>query len=331
MDIRGILLRSGCVLLATSSATTLLAQTVDASNPGVPECAADPGTAPVVQGIRVENVPTLEGDLPRLRVSAPQGAFMYVYYDAASEPVAHSWAACLGTQLALAMDALQDDRTGAEWQSVVFSRDADYALPRGEDMVTRWLVYTGEPEAGRSGMNELLLATMPHEQVHAFQGRGGGIRPRWFSEGHASWAGHRLTRAIAPAQAANLRAQQLRNLRDHEIDLANWGFPQPRREAIMRQVSEADRVRMEEDPTYVPQGSYTFLPEDFESDESLTDARYAAAWMVFETLEARYGFDRISAWVAELTDTSEWLNNDLIAKSLDEEFGEDLYALLGER
>ena len=331
IGIRGIVAGSGLLLLASLPALAAQAQTDDAALAPLPECAPEAGRVPVVQGIRVEEVPTLEGDLPRLRVSAPQEAFMYVYHDAASEPVARSWAACLGTQLALAMYLLQDDRTGAEWQSVVFSRDADYALPRGDDVVTRWLVHTGESLEHRSDLVETLLSTLPHEQVHEFQGREGGGRPRWLSEGHASWMGHRITRIIAPARAADLRSGQLRDLRpDEDIDLAGWGFPQPRREALMRQVSEADRARMEEDPSFVPKGSYSFGPDDFESDESQTDARYAAAWLVFEKLEAQYGFERVSAWATRLTATSDFLINDAVARSLEEEFGEDLYALLGE-
>ena len=226
---------------------------------------------------------------------------------------------------------LLDDGEGVQWSSVVFTADFLYIPPRGEDIKTRWVIFT-DPDAPKGQQpRRMVIQTLPHEQVHDFQSRNGAITPLWFAEGHATWAGLRITRKL-DAEAARLdREERLSELRsaDGPINLAGWGQRRVKREAILRQVSPEDRARMESDPKFVPKGgSYTFTMEDFESDETMAGARYAAAMMMFEGLEQRHGVDRVRRWVLDVTSTPGVVSQDQLAASVKTHFGEDLSELL---
>lgn len=290
-------------------------------------CSAVIGTRPEVSGIEVRaSSPSRKGDLPSLRVMHVRtGAWMTVFYDGPSVDAAWARAACLGGQIGLLAEATADRRKNARWFSVVFTSDTGYLPPRdGTD--TRWIIETlPDGRLSESGQRKLLVV-IPHEQVHAYQKRAGAIGPRWFHEGHAEWLGRKITAEIAPQAAEDDARRSEAALRESKIPaaLGRWGGVKVKREAILRQVSEQDRKRMEADPSYSPSGPFSFGPEDMESDESNTAARYQAAWVLFRDLELTQGADAVRSWVEALTETGESLVNEGIVASANATFGADI-------
>lgn len=265
-------------------------------------CSAPMGAEAEVSGVEVVSFPATGGDLPGLRVThQPSGAWMNIYFDASSESAARARAACLGAELAYLHDATGDTRSDAQWAGAVFTADADYAQPAGMTQ-TRWEIHTTGGEI-TDAVDEMLLVTLPHEQVHNFQGRHGAQTPRWFHEGHAVWVGRKVAQRVSPnrsaldaeAGAADLNASM------EPVALARWGGVSVKREAILRQVNPEDRARMEADPTYMPKVSLTFGPGDMVSDESNTAARYEASWMIFRDIEAARGALAVQTWVRNVT------------------------------
>jgi len=119
----------------------------------------------------------------------------------------------------------------------------------------------------------------------------------------AEWVGRKVSAAIAPDEAdANAReyADAL-NASKTPVRLANWGGLAVKREAILRQVSAEDRRKMETDPTHAPAGPFSFKPDDFESDESNTNARYQASWALFRDLEQTQGDGAVRDWATSAT------------------------------
>ncbi|MGB7408925.1 MAG: hypothetical protein WA908_10505 [Pontixanthobacter sp.] len=273
-----------------------------------------------------------DGDYSVLHVETKRGAYMRVYFDAASEQIARARAPCLGMQLNLLQAELGDTRNNAQWNAVVFTSDAKYAPPRGVDHQTRWVMRTDVIDAEVANIETMLLAVIPHEQVHEFQTRIGVGLPRWFSEGHATWAAIRIYNSLRPGLAAEKRDERIAKLEQSvtPVDLSRWTSVRPKREAIMRQVSPEDRARMEQDPDYSPTGSFTFTMDDFEDDESNMEARYGAAMLVFEGLEKRHGAAAVRDWAKAVTASANRVDEVRMAQSVREHFGEDLDVLLSE-
>lgn len=298
----------------------------------VSECDASLVSAPVVSGVEVQEYPSDDAQLKLLRVTARQGAFMQVYFDDNSEADARRYAACLGTQLNLLAEELLDDRQNTQWASAVFTADPNYVPPRGDEIKTRWVILTAPTafEGGRS--RHMIIKILPHEQVHDFQSRNGATAPRWFAEGHATWAGLRITRMLDPEQARVEREGRLAELRSAEgpINLDSWGQLIVTGDAIMRQVSPEDRARMEADPNFTPRGSFTFTKNDLAADETMASARYAAALLVFEGLEQRHGANQVRKWVLDVTSASDEITQDEMAASVKKHFHEDLTELLND-
>lgn len=296
----------------------------------VPACFAASGQAAQADGVTVRDVAEREGDYRILRVEAPRAAHMLIYYDAASEGIARSRAACLGAQLSLLQVDLLDTREGAEWHSVVFTANPDYAPPSGPDRKVRWVVRTSAAGTEAANIDQMVLIVLPHEQVHDFQYRARARLPRWFAEGHATWTGLRITALLDPGRGAQERADRLRDRTraTGPLALASWGSVRPRREAILRQVSAEDRARMEADPTYLPNRAFRFTTADLEGDESNMPARYAGALMVFDDLEARHGVGKVRAWAREVTLMTGSVTHTQLAESVRRHFDEDLDALL---
>jgi hypothetical protein len=295
------------------------------------ECGAVQAGTPAEPEVQVQQVPSDDPQLQRLRVTARKGAFMHIYFDRNSEADARRHAACLGTQLNLLANELLDPRTGAQWASVVFTADPNYVPPRGEAIKTRWVIRTDPQALEGERPRHMVINTLPHEQVHDFQSRNGAIAPLWFDEGHATWVGLRVTRQIDPEAARLDREERLAELRATKgpVNLAGWGQRIVKREAILRQVSPEDRARMETDPDFVPKGgSFTFTMNDFETDESMAGARYAAALLMFEGLEQRHGAEKVRQWALEVTAHSGDVTKDDLAASVRKHFGEDLKDLL---
>lgn len=297
----------------------------------MPECVEAQVGVPAAPGVQIEDAQSDDDLLKLFRVTAGNGAFLHIYFDDASEVVARRYANCLGTQLHLLAQELSDDREGVQWASVVFTADMQYIPPRGDEIKTRWVIFTDPAAPKYQQPRRMVIQTLPHEQVHDFQSRNGAITPLWFAEGHATWAGLRITRML-DAEAARLdREERLSELRtaDGPLNLAGWGQRRVKREAILRQVSPADRARMESDPKFVPKGgSYTFTMEDFESGETMAGARYAAAMIMFEGLEQRHGAEKVRRWVLDITSTPGVVSQDQLVASAKTHFGEDLSELL---
>lgn len=296
-----------------------------------PACVEAQASAPVASGIQVDDVQSDDAFLKLIRVTAANGAFMHIYFDERSEVDARRYASCLGTQLNLLAKELLDEREGVQWASVVFTGDANYIPPRGEDIMTRWVIFTNPDASRHEAPRPMVIKTLPHEQVHNFQSRNRTIAPLWFDEGHATWTGLRITRILDHETATLDREQRLSELRaaGNKANLRSWGQRKVKREAIRRQVSPDDRARMDADITFVPKGgSYTFTMDDFESDESMAGARYAAAMLLFEGLEQRHGVDKVRRWVLDVTSTAGEVTNDQLATSVKTHFGEDLSELL---
>lgn len=290
-------------------------------------CSADVGTRPEVDGVEVRLLPPSQDDhLSGLRVSHVRtGAWMTVFYDAVSADAAWARAACLGGQIGLLAEATADARKDARWFSVAFTSDAGYLPPRdGSD--TRWVVATLPDGRLPEASQRKLLVVIPHEQVHAYQKRAGTQTPRWFHEGHAEWLGRKISREIAPQVAEEDAGRSDAALRASEVPVAlkRWGGVRVKREAILRQVSEQDRKRMETDPSYSPPGPFSFGPDDMESDESNTAARYQAAWALFHDLEKAHGTAALQAWVKTVTEVGEKLTSDQIMVSANAAFGGDM-------
>lgn len=290
-------------------------------------CSAPIGSKPKVAGVEVLATPAPgNGDLPGLRVRhVPTGAWMTVFHDAASTDAAWARAACLGGQIGLLAEATADNRKDARWFSVVLTSDAGY-VPARDGADTRWVVATQRDGRLSEESQRKLLAVIPHEQVHAYQKRAEARTPRWFHEGHAEWLGRKVVAVIAPQVGEDDARRNDAALRASKtpVALGRWGGVQVKREAILRQVSEQDRKRMAAEPGYMPPGPFSFGPDDMESDESNTIARYQAAWTLFRDLELAHGAGAVRAWVEALTGKGETLANDQIVASANAAFGGDL-------
>jgi hypothetical protein len=297
------------------------------------QCVEAQVAAPNASGVQIEDVQSDDDLLKLLRVTAGNDAFLHIYFDESSEVEARRYAGCLGTQLNLLAQELLDERKGVQWASVVFTADMHYIPPRGEENKTRWVIFTGPDAPKGQRPRRMVILTLPHEQVHDFQSRNGAITPLWFAEGHATWAGLRITGKLDSEAARLDREEKLSELREAHgpVTLAGWGQRRVKREAILRQVSPEDRARMESDPKFFPKGgSYTLTMEDFESDETMAGARYAAAMMMFEGLEQRHGAEKVRRWVLDVTSTPGVVSQDQLAASVKTHFGEDLSELLGD-
>jgi hypothetical protein len=277
-------------------------------------CAAPVGARPAIKGLRIEAIPAAAGDLAFLRISdAASGGWMRLYYDAGSERAAWARAACLGAQIRLLAQETGGAWRNAHWSAVVMTRDATYAPPI-RDAETRWPIRVQPDGTIDSERQRSLIETIPHEQVHAFQGRAGAITPRWFHEGHAEWIARKVTAIIDPERASAQSAGYAAKLRGSTtpVALGAWGGLRVKPEAILRQLSPADRRRKEADPGFVPPGPFSFGPDDMVSDESNTGARYEAAWRLFAKLEAERGSAAVRDWVNGLTAKSGRLASDAI-------------------
>ena len=299
-------------------------------------CAAPVGKRPRVAGIRIEPVIASADDLPKLRITdVESGGWMYAYYDATSERAAWARAACFGAQLRLLNTELSGARRNAQWYGAVFATIAAYVPPASET-VTRWHVPVRSDGAFLKEGQDMVVLTMPHEQVHGFQIRAGAQVPRWFSEGHAEWLSRFVKQAIAPsaAQKDALGYEAVLAAATMPVALESWGGLKIKREAIFRQVSEDERHKMEADPRYYPPmnaRSFKFGPNDLmgdESNQSFIKARYEAAWRIFRDLEAAHGKAAVQRWVTNLTSQAGSVTATRIKGEAQSEMGEDLSARL---
>lgn len=319
----------GFLILELVSAAVLVSAPVVESEL-VAACSASIGETHQLPGLRIsEDQP--DGNFASLRLeSEASGGWMRVYFDAGSERAARSRAACLGAQIALLEEQLADDRRDARWDDVIFTTDATYAPPRGDEVQNRWIIHAAADGSLDEGDEDLITTVIPHEQVHEYQKRAAPVGPRWFREGHASWVGFKVALQLAPDRAARVIAEREAAIADvsESLALGHWGGLQVRPEAILRQLSFEDRARKLADPTFQPNGTFQFGPGDVISDEGNATARYAAAWRIFVDLEAKHGADAVRGWANDLTSIPERLTNEQVVDLARERFGEDLGPLL---
>jgi len=134
----------------------------------------------------------------------------------------------------------------------VFTQNPAYIPPRGEGVQPRWKVDV-QPDGSLSPAGRVMVvSTIPHEQVHAYQARAGARLPRWVAEGHATWIGDKIAALLDPAIAQTQHQLRIDDAAKGKgpLNLAQWGSRRPKREAVLRQVSPEDRARMEADPTF---------------------------------------------------------------------------------
>lgn len=294
-------------------------------------CSAPLGERPERPRLSISDEPQVEGDLKSLRVTVKAtGAFMRVFYDPASERIARARAACLGEQIVAVATAVGDDRRNAEWHSAVFTQDRNYVPPRAPGSVARWSIAVAPDGTLTLPGHYTVVSVIPHEQVHAWQQRHGASPPRWVSEGHATWIQRRITPAFDPIVAAKVNRSSERKLTaiKEPLKLETWGSVRPKREATMRQVSPEDRARMQADPNFEPTGTFTYGPDDFESDPAVDAASYPAANAVFEKLAARHGETAVRNWVTSLTASRGEVTSQDVATSIMRRFGENVQSLL---
>lgn len=243
--------------------------------------------------------PAAESDgLSSLRVEdAVAGNTFDVLFDGASEQAARDAIPVLAAYYRQLAGLLALDPRDIRWSGVLFARNADgLVLERQADRVI-WRVDVAADGRPSAAGRQMLGRTLPHEQVHATQKTSGHDGPRWFDEGQAEWAGLQVVAAWDPAAAAEMRAQRQEALAKAgpAVALSRWGGIQPRPEAILRQLTPAQREQFLKDPASVP-GPFHFQPGDLVSDESNMEARYAASLALFDDIERRAGRDALQAW-----------------------------------
>ncbi len=286
-------------------------------------CSAVLGERPERPGLSIIDDQSSEIELKSFRVTAmSSGAFIRVFYDQGSERIARARAACLGEQILAIERLVADKRRGAEWDSVVFTQNADYIPPRTSGSVTRWTVNVAPNGTLPLSGHYMVVSAIPHEQVHLWQRRLGASLPRWVAEGHATWIQRQITPAFDPIVAAKVNRTSDRKLQNYKgsFDLEQWGSVQPKREAIMRQVSPEDRARMNTDPSYNPTGSFTFRPDDFEGDVAADAAGYPAANAIFVGLARKYGVSAVQSWMTSLSSTSGAISSQAARTSVEHQF-----------
>lgn len=269
-------------------------------------CSASTEQPTTVAGIAVRHINAEPGDLEIYRITdIDSGDWMDAFYDKPSQKAARSRTFCLGAQLKLLRRTLADDRVKVRWAAAVFTTDPNYVIPKSSSLV-RWVVPVRSDGKLTIKGQEIVVSVLPHEQAHVYQLRNNSILPRWFMEGHAEWIGELITEIIAPKAAVTRRKSLDNDLKASTtpVALSKWGSIKVKSEAVLRQLPAAERAKFAADPTYKPSTegvSFSFGPDDMESDESNTEARYAASWHIFNAMEVKRGQHAVQLWVSALT------------------------------
>lgn len=272
-----------------------------------PSYAAGPAVhdaPPVVEFARssplsIVPLPARGGDLAGFQVvNRANGAVVRAYYEPAAQEIAEQHLPYLQWMVAQVAALSQTEAGDIPWFAVVFTSQKDYIPPRNI-AESRWTIPTDGQGALTENGEKMLFETMPHEQVHAVQMAKREQLPRWFAEGQASWAGLQVTAKIRPDMATKGREDKVaeaKALKDSPR-LGEWGGMKIKQEAFFRQMSAEDRAKMTKDKNFQPVGAFKFLPSDIISDESNTTARYGAALLLFEELDAKVGREAVNNWV----------------------------------
>jgi hypothetical protein len=281
-----------------AAASLILASNGGSALASVPQPALPADISRFAERLIVAKVRSTPNDLPAYQlVDRASGAVLRVYYAPATQRLAEEHLAYLGWMITEVARRAEAEPGAVIWDEVVFTADPAYAPPRAGGQ-PRWSVLaSAEGRLTDEGL-QMLFQTLPHEQVHAVQRAYHARLPRWFSEGQASWIEQQVSRQIQPDLAAQGRQMLMDALRaaTPPVNLSGWGSVIVRQEALLRQLSDEDRARLEADPAFSPSGPFTFGPDDYVSDESNTGARYGAALALFEELERQAGAQAMAAW-----------------------------------
>lgn len=277
----------------------------------------------------VRELPAAPGDLPFLEITSKRtAATVRIYHDSALIEPAKRRAACFIAMLDLLAPGIPDNSRGIPWAPIVLTRDTSY-VPPSRDGERRWPITLAaghwDAESERA-----LFYLMPHEETHQRQAaRRHAPLPRWFQEGHAEWAGLKVTKLVRPDIEAARRALLARasSGKPHP-SLAKWGGVRVKKEAIARQLSPTDLARWRADPDFVPPGPFKFGPGDFEVDTSEPTGGldyYAAALALFEAIERRHGAPATKRWIDDVLASGD---NAAILPLAKKDLGEDIERLL---
>ncbi|MBA3986352.1 MAG: hypothetical protein H0X63_07240 [Flavobacteriales bacterium] len=265
-------------------------------------------------------------DLPFLRtVDLSTGLVFRTYYDSISEKVARTSISTIVDMYREVAYLVAADPGMVNWAAIAFIQNSEYIPPRQGGEVRWGILVDDSGQLGAEGIWDFYLK-LPHEQVHALQGTFKPGLPRWFSEGMAEWAGLQVSQRREPALAEQKR-MELRNAHetlDQPLDLSGWGGVTVNPEAIIRQVTIEQRLKMEADSTYSPPGPFSFGPDDLISDESNTLARYGGSLALFEMLEETVGQEQMRSWFHAVWQANGRLNTETLISLAYEHMGIDL-------
>lgn len=288
-------------------------------------CKPDAAPFASLTHVQVRAVEAKGKDLPYFEGrSTITGGSVRIYHEPALAEVASSKAACFMGTLDLLAKVLPHMPATVAWSPMVLTRDAKY-IPPNRDGEVRWVNVLTSENWDPTPM-KFLLVTMPHEETHFGQSINGIQLPRWFGEGHAEWAGLLVTEQVRPDLA---QAERTRRAEDHRAlgaaHLSAWGGLRVKAADIERQLSAGDRERRKQDPSYVPQGPFTFGPDDLAEDNEGESGRYGAALALFTSLEQRHGRPAVMKWASAVIKGNDPKQIIPLAREI---FGEDLTPLL---
>jgi hypothetical protein len=180
------------------------------------------------------------------------------------------------------------------WAEVAFVTDENYIPPRNNGSV-RWAVTSKVSDMLSKKAIEKLYLFIGHEQTHSIQNVLSCDSPRWFEEGQAMWNELKVSKSWNSQIAIDERLryeEAYKNLKG-DLNLEKWGGIIIKQEAYERQLTEEQKQKIKENPSYSPPGPFSFGPDDIISDESNAEARYFASLTIFEFLESKLGMDNI--------------------------------------
>jgi hypothetical protein len=288
-------------------------------------CKPDSAPGASLSQVQVRAVDAGPNDFPYYEArSDVTGSSVRIYHEPDLAKAAASKAACLMGMLDLLPAALPHLRGPVTWSPIVLTHNTNYIPPK-RDGELRW-VSVFDSTTWEPGNLRTLIVTMPHEETHLSQSMRDSHLPRWFSEGHAEWAGLQVTEQANPALAAAERARLAGEFRKLGTpQLGAWGGLRVKPEAIERQLSAEDRERRKKDPSFTPPGPFSFGPGDLVEDNGNELGRYGAALALFSGLEQRHGRTAVQAWVTAVLEGKDAQQIVPLAQRM---FGEDLTPLL---
>ncbi len=290
-------------------------------------CASTTGRDAATTSLTARPIPMAEIDVTRVAARPDDldsfkaihrltGIAFNVYYDQQSAAIAQNSIPLLASFYRDVAARTGADAAATHWHAVVFAHDAENLVLHRDKHETRWKIDVGADGKLSEGGVRSLYATIPHEQVHGVSGHGPDGLPRWYAEGQAEWAGLWVTERWRPDQARTERARHALEAKTAKQPLAlgKWGSLRVKKEALLRQLTPAQRAAAEKDPSAMPSGPFTFVDGDFEEDESNTVARYGGSLALFEEIEKRSGTAVMQDWFRAVAAKKGKLSNeDVIA------------------